>query len=697
MSEILKVPIKDGTLKQEIAYSIYDMPDFPRSYETFMKKHEKRYISYIEIVSTFDIETTTIVNKNDGYKAFMYQWQFCINGNVIFGRRWEEFFQLLKKLRNFFELSDTKRLVVYVHNLAYEFEFIKDFLNVSEMFAKDRKKPLYFVADGIEFRCSYFLSNMNLQKFCENSEGCIHYKLNGENYNYSKIRTCDTPLTIEEKAYCFNDVKGLEECIKSRLKDDNLATIPLTSTGYVRRDYRKAMNTRKNRALFLKLALNEKTYSLCRKAFRGGDTHANRHKVGYIINDVYSYDKQSSYPASMELYYYPMSTFTKVVPRNQKEFDDFCNNYCCLMDITIYNVICKPEQADPYIDLAHCLEHSEIINDNGRILCAEKVRIVCTECDIECIRMCYEDCFKIVVNEMYTAKRGKLPFEFRNYLMSLYKSKTELKGIDGKEYEYAKKKNDVNSSFGMAVSAIDRDEIIYDAFNGWTKDTPDLKQALEDYYKSRNNFLSYQWGVWITAQSRLQLRKMLTIVADDLVYTDTDSVKFVGEHHIAEFEKMNHQIICDCEKAQPRAYAIKDGVKYYLGVWENDGVYERFRTWGAKKYAYDIVEKKDRPEKGIKKGDITFRITVAGMSKEKGAKAVETLENFKIDSLPFENVGRQTAYYNDESPHYMEYDGSRFLTASNIALVDTTYTLGVTGTYRQLISGNLLEIFEKSY
>lgn len=697
MSEIIHVPIKDGTLKQEVVYNVNDDVSLPLAYRTSRKRHGKKNITYLEIVTTFDIETTTIGNGNTGYHAFMYQWQFCINGIVIFGRRWEEFLKLLEKLNDLYELCDTRRLVCYVHNLAYEFQFLKDFMNVQEMFAKDKKKPMYFYANGVEFRCSYFLSNMSLQKFCENSEKCTHYKLGGDEYNYSKMRTCDTELTAYEKGYCFNDVYGLYECILNRLDNDTLSSIPLTSTGYVRRDYRNAMNNRKNRAMFLKLRLNAETYTMCRKAFRGGDTHANRFKVGLIIDEVYSCDKQSSYPATMELYYFPMSPFTPVVPRNQSEFDKFIESDCCLMDVTIYNLVCKPEQGDPYIDLAHCVQFSNIINDNGRILMADMVRIFCTECDIECIRMCYENCFNIKVNRMFIAKRGKLPFELRNHLMQLYKGKTELKGVEGKEYEYAKKKNDVNSSFGMMVSSIDREEILYSNGVGWNKEVPNLEKALDEYYNSRNNFLSYQWGVWITAQSRLQLRYAITLVGKDFVYSDTDSVKFIGKHHLLEFEELNKKIIADCEKAQPRAYAIRDGEKCYLGVWENDGVYKRFRTWGAKKYAYEVVEKKDNPQKSIKKGDITFHITVSGMSKEKGAKAIGCIENFMIDGSPFTDVGRQTAYYNDAQPHYETIDGTRFLTASNIALVDTTYTLGVTSTYRELISENILKLIENSY
>lgn len=37
-------------------------------------------------------------------------------------------------------------------------------------------------------------------------------------------------------------------------------------------------------------------FELLREAFRGGDTHANRFYVGKILENVGSYDRESSYP-----------------------------------------------------------------------------------------------------------------------------------------------------------------------------------------------------------------------------------------------------------------------------------------------------------------------------------------------------------------------------------------------------------------
>ena len=50
-----------------------------------------------------------------------------------------------------------------------------------------------------------------------------------------------------------------------------------------------------------------------------------------------------------------------------------------------------------------------------------------------------------------------------------------------------------------------------------------------------------------------------------------------------------------------------------------------------------------------------------------------------------ENSGHTVAYYNDDQRHFETVDGCIFETASNVALVDDTYTLGLTAEYRDIL------------
>lgn len=700
---IIPVQTKNGISNEKV----YDVTDFP--YEKCLEyelvshtKSKKQVIEYYNVATAFDIEASTILPAKDSNGKFvskpfgiMYQWQFCYDNIVCFGRTWEEFILLLDRLSNVLDLDpDSRRLVVYVHNLSYEFQFIKDFIKIHSMFAKDKRKPLKVVTmNGIEFRCSYFLSNMSLEKFCENTPNIMYPKAKGD-LDYRIVRTPRTPLTELEEGYCYNDVRGLCECIAHKMETDNIAEIPMTSTSFVRREYRVEMRkNKKNRYIFEKTKLSVEQYKMLKRAFRGGDTHANRMYTGKIVENVHSYDISSSYPAQIACNYFPMGKFQPVTLDSQGKLDYYCNNYCVVMDIILYNVRVKENQPVPYIDIAHCWKKSKILNDNGRVLTAEYVAITVTEVDLKTIRECYNyDGFEIL-NAMY-AKRGKLPKELIDTMLKFFEQKTKLKGIPDKVYEYMKSKNILNSTYGMMVSDLVHSEITYSQHKfEWLEEPADFEESLENFYKSKNNFLSYQWGVYVTAHARRQFREMVNKVGMDFVYGDTDSIKFVNEIHISEFEEKNKELIKRAEDNGAycdRTEADGSVKRFYLGDWDYEGCYALFKTLGAKKYCFHKYNKK--------KKEWYFEVTVAGMSKKKGSERVGNIMNFYEGHKAFEDVGRTVAYYDEaieeKGPHQVTINGDTFTTGSSIAIVDTTYTLGITKEYMKVIGDNFTNVYE---
>ena len=320
----LSVPIIHNGKEQNAIEKVYNVNDFPydiiKDFKVIYKSKGKRKYRYFNESIAYDIETTTIKKLNEkgepfGY-GFMYQWQMCLKDKVVFGRTWEEFLQFINILiekRDLYFKDLNVIIPIYVHNLSYEFQFIKDFFVWINVFCKQKHKVIYARTNkNIEFRCSYFLSNMSFLKMCENSLKCIHYKL-ADMYDYKKLRTPKTELTEIEKAYCYNDVRGLCECIDSYLLDDNIATIPMTNTGFVRRDFRKAVLTNpKNRQNFLNTKLTDEQYIFINKIFRGGNTHASRHMSNMVLKNVHSFDMQSSYIGVMMLDYFPTSQLINV-------------------------------------------------------------------------------------------------------------------------------------------------------------------------------------------------------------------------------------------------------------------------------------------------------------------------------------------------------------------------------------------------
>lgn len=680
--------ITTDTISGRVSVPVYSYNEIP--YTEIMlsanesKKRGKYGVSYLEIPCAFDIETTNMYKRLKSGKidpdyrpfSFMYHWQFCIGYRVIFGRSWGEFQSLLSAIIKNMNLSDKLRLVVYCHNLSYEMQFMRRFINVTESFCKAERQPLKIVHDGcVEFRCSAALSNMSLKMFCK-AENVRFYKMT-DSFDYSKIRTRETELTEEEQGYCYNDVRGLCECIQSLMRFDTLATIPMTSTGYVRRDARKEVKkNKKNRRIFKDSALEEDDYRNLRAAFRGGDTHANARFANQEINNVTSYDIASSYPACMVCNKFPMSKF---IPINISTFERMRKQkgeFCFFLHVALFDIRCKAEHSIPYIPLAKT-KHltADRVLDNGRILSASECTLWVTDIDMDIITEEYE-IGSMSIESVYMARANYLPIEYRRVVMDYYRRKTELKGKDDPEsvYMYGKSKNRLNALYGMMVMRLDQTLTEYtgEGDTGYETTEEPLEKTLEDYYKKRNNFLAYQWGVWVTCWARYRLHQMMRVIGRDLVYIDTDSVKFINyKRHKDDIDKLNDQLQKDAE----RHGAFADdpaGVRHYMGVFEYDGKYNRLKTLGAKKYVVDI--------------DGKCYSTIAGVSKAAGQAyfTKNGLQAFKIGAV-IENSGHLVAYYNDDEIHDITVDGCRMQTASNIALIDDTYTIGMTGDYLSLI------------
>lgn len=624
---------------------------------------------------TFDIETSKIPKDNDGhYESFMYIWQICIEGNVVFGRRWEELQEFMEKVVNAYKLSEEERVVVYVHNLSFEFQFIQDYFKFVDVFAMASRTILTAKTAHLEFRCSYKLSNMSLAKFIENTPNTIHYK-GIDDLDYATVRTPDTQLNEVELGYCFNDVKGLYECVMELLKEDNIATIPLTSTGYVRRDCRKAMNKNKNnRKMFLRSRLSLLQYKLLRECFRGGNTAGDRYLTNLILKNVGSYDLSSSYPFQMIAREYPLGKWNYGVIPDIKTLEEYNRKYCTIARYSFKNIRLRDEKPIPYIPQSKCLalgDDREIYN--GRLLHADCLTISMTNIDYDIVKEQYEY-DEIAVEEFHYSRKGLLPKELRDTIMYYFEKKSKLKGDEEHYYEYMKSKNKLNSIYGMTVTNILNTEIEYHdgEYTEKKMTEEEMQEALDKYYKSHRSFLNYSWGVFVTAYARRELEDGLNIAGLDTIYCDTDSVKYIGNHD-REFEEYNRRLNEECEEKGIKNYAEVNGKRFYMGIFDKEKGYDEFITLGAKKYAF------------LQNGKLG--ITVSGLSKKKGAEELEKkggLRRFQRNEV-FYNSGRTIAQYNAAKVHDITVNGCTFSTASNLAIVDTTYTLGITDTMLDII------------
>lgn len=689
MIKEITVPIHDNVkdrnvIGQEII-TVYDYESFPYYMFKNCSIIEQGRKRCFDVIATFDIETTSILDEDViGVPfGFMYVWQFCIDGYICMGRTWEEYGDFLSELQRTMKFNEYCPLVIWVHNLQFEFQFMRNFFEVGRIFATDKRNVIRAEMEGCEYRCSYRLTNMGLEKATQKTKNVKHFKLSGKDFDYSIKRYPDTELTEDEYGYCIYDVLGLYEVIKEYLADETLLSIPMTSTGYVRRDYREAVQKRKkNDIVFKEKALTEYTYALCQEASRGAIAGSNHVWTDEVLEDIESEDIKSSYPYQMATKYFPANKFLKgKCEYGSDKFYDYLHKNCCIITWSCENLCLKRYSGIPYISKAKCRAIKGGDVGNGKVYRAEKIGMTCTEIDFEIICNHY-NFINPVLHEIWLCDRDMLNPEFRGNLLDMFQLKTDLE--DGDKFLYDKYKNKINASFGMMLTDILHPEIIYtpNSIEPWKEEEiPYIDKALREYYNRASSFLSYQDGIWVLAHARSDLTRGMDIVGKDIVQVDTDSVKSKGKHR-AEFEELNRSIIEQAENYSIKPYAMKNGEKHYLGIWEYEGTYYRFKTLGAKKYAEET-----------KDGEI--KITVAGLSKGAGKyiKSKGGLDFFENGStIPPEHSGRTASYYVDlEYPKTIDVYGHKVTIGSNIAIKNVPYTFSMTEEWLDLVMDGIVD------
>lgn len=664
-------------------------------------------IEYINLPCGLDIETTSY-KVNDVKAAFMYVWMFGIDHGkgVYYGRTWEEFLEVCEELQTRFNLSENKRFVVYVHNLGYEFQFMRKYFNWVDggLFAVDERKPIKCLCDyGIEFRDSYILSGFSLENTAKNLTKHNVKKLVGD-LDYSLIRTHETKLTDAEMAYCENDIAVITAYIAEQIElYGDVSKIPMTNTGRVRnfvrdncyyssKNHRKTSKSKyiKYRKIMDDLTIDSETYMQLKRAFMGGFTHANANYSGVVLENVSSVDFTSSYPSVMISEQFPMSRFKSCEITTLKQLDEYCSRYAMVFDIKFKNIK-STISYENYISESKCYKLVKPVLNNGRLVSAEELLTTITEIDLDIIKNCYS-WDEIEIGQCKFAHKNYLPKPIIESVLKLYQNKTVLKDVEGSEVEYLLSKGMLNSIYGMCVTDIVKDKAVYD--DEWGFEKVNIEEEIENYNNSRKRFLYYAWGIWVTAYARRNLWTGILAVVDDYIYSDTDSLKLKNyDNHTKYINWFNSQIIekmenmCDYYKLDKSLLSpkTKDGKIKMMGVWDFEGTYEKFKTLGAKRYLV------------LDRGKL--KLTVAGLSKQNGIKYmletacgdIDVVFNMFNDNLyiPAEKTGKMTHTYIDNELKFKvtDYQGRESIVnpLSGVHLENCDFTLSITEQYKEFL------------
>lgn len=425
-------------------------------------------------------------------------------------------------------------------------------------------------------------------------------------------------------------------------------------------------------------------YIALRAAFRGGDTHCNRYFAEQIIENVGSEDRSSAYLDSVVNNQMPMGTFKQSIEFSIRHLNGLIRLHrAVLFRISFEGLeLSDPYDPAPYISLSKVTDPNTgkplraklCVLDNGRILKAPRGVLCLTDIDWLIIREQYK-WKKAKIIDMWDTRYGYLPDILRQLIIHYYCEKTSCKHVEGKEASYIENKTKANSVYGLqAQDPCKAKTVYYPDASKLGKDLFEVEEGdiLALLNKSRlRPYGSYQWGVWCTAIARYKLYLgRLAVGLDNVVYWDTDSIKFVGN---ADLKEYNKEIVEECKHNGAFATDIK-GITHYIGAFETEDTAVRFITMGAKKYAYET-----------KDGEL--KITVAGVSKKAGAaelKAAGGLEAFRRGMI-FSAAGGVEAIYNDDTNLDVEIEGHKLHIGPNLYLKPSTYTLGLSDDYIQLL------------
>ena len=628
-----------------------------------------KHVEYIDTTCTFDIETT-----NGDADGFAYSFQTCIGGLVIVPRYFEDWAELIETLCDKWRVTEKRKLIIYVHNLGYEFTYLIQLLTLrwgdcKALYTKSRKPLTLEFSNGIEFRDSLKLFQKSLARA---TEGCKHEKLKGD-LDYTVYRTPDTPLDDKEFAYCVNDVLGLYEAIERMKKEHgfNAATLPLSNTALVKQEVNKTVNKDKGFDPIRKaLTLTKSQTYLAYKAMAGGDTHGARWKAGYTFTNCNSYDFKSAHPSQQLLWKFPSGQPINL-PENTPEEDMngiIDNGMGWVGQVAVSGLHIKDECPDPCISVSKCI-NTEVItdSDNGRVLdTAGTLIFFCDSNDWQRIRDGYEY-EEMTALDSFAFRLSYLPDSFRMAIFEKFKIKETMKGSP----EYMFSKICVNTIYGATAQKQIRDEYTADIGEtidfeklGWEKNLEDMDDKEVEKAQNKKNTFPFLWGLWTASLTRLKLWRLLKIVGwDKVIYWDTDSCKFEGAK-VPAVEEYNREIQEQCKK---RGVVVDkaDGEKVYIGVAEDehptaDYGYKEFRFLHAKCYAARTYEGK-------------LESTIAGVGKKEGVAALkDDIENL-TDMLVIEDAGGLMLTYHDAPAHVRTDFAKPTMSASWVVMTPRRY------------------------
>lgn len=548
--------------------------------------------------------------------------QVLFNGQYYLFRYPEELVEFYRKIDRKYKLKPGKfrySMVTYFHNLSFDMaalvpylKQLPDYGNSYMGIIEGPNKFLTYVRGPFEFRCSYRLSGMSLEKW--GKELSIEHPKAVGLYDYDRIIYQDDELDENSLVYDRLDVVSLKECLDKQFKfhRDDVSSTVLTSTGYIRRTLRSSCSKERfyRQDYFTKTRLNSTNYRFALRSYAGGYTHMNRYYANtllrcgtwqeYIpfsgdmvyISKIKHRDFKSHYPTQMACYKGPIGRpqliYTSKIPRPypMERIFKHMDSFYYLVKIKITHAELRDISISmPFMQFSkmyQCQTNYKIL-DNGRVL----------EWDGQCymyldsltLRILYEQYhMKYDIQEVWRMRLGYLPEPIVKVIDKYFKGKSDKKALVheltekyGKldpqtvdaEFLLMQDKKGLNGIYGCCAMNPLRDQMSVDDEMVFFYKTlyikeEDIKEGLDTYYNNRMSFLPYQIGCWVTSAARYELAEYIGVFPGKgigykyVLYSDTDSLFYISNDKTeaavkalnSEKRKTAHSVILDNGKVE---------------------------------------------------------------------------------------------------------------------------------------------------
>ena len=133
---------------------------------------------------------------------------------------------------------------------------------------------------------------------------------------------------------------------------------------------------------------------------------------------------------------FPCGRAEEIAVKSLEELDEQIRCFCCIFDIELHDVYSAITQ-EHFWSVSRCYDKAGFASDNGRLISANMIRTTMTGDDWAIFKRCYDfDHKHVKVVRFRRYAKSYLPTDLVRAILELYRRKSELKHVPGKESEY---------------------------------------------------------------------------------------------------------------------------------------------------------------------------------------------------------------------------------------------------------------------